>query len=135
MIGIEILAPFLLITPSALAVFERASDNGLKSLWPQAKLADKFGFFLFVVYVFLVIGMGYNNMMQCHNNMTESQGFTSIYFIPGLLFAVVSFPKEAEGAILAFINKKVVSTFILILSWVLIAELARRVFFWECITL
>lgn len=135
MTGIEILAPLLLIAPLALAMFERTTDTGFRSLWMQSSIPSKFGFILFIVYFFLVVVLGYNGMMQCHANMTESQGFTSIYFIPGLLFAVISFPKEAEGAIRAFINKKAVSIFIFVLSWILIAELARRVVFWGCIPL
>lgn len=135
MIGIEILAPLLLITPIALAIFERATDAGLRSLWAQSNIPSKCGFLLFIVYFFIVAVLGYNGMMQCHASMSESQGFASIYFIPGLLFAVVSFPKEAESAIRAFINKKAVSVFIFVLSWALIAELARRVVFWGCIPL
>lgn len=132
MFTFEIFSPLLLIAPIALAVFERCSESGVKSLWTQSDLSSKFGFALFTVYFVLVVSVGYGGMIQCHQGMTESQAFNSIYFIPGLLFAVVSFPQESANAIAAFINKKAVRVFIFVLSWLLIAELARRVIFWGC---
>lgn len=130
---IEFFAPLLLLAPLALAAFERVSDAGVKGLRSGISLASQGAFVFFILYLCLVVIRGYDHMLNCHQDMSESQAFSSIYFIPGLLFAVIIFPKEAANAVAAFINYKPVSTFIYILSWVLIAELVRRLFFWGCL--